>query len=736
MTSRADYERAEQFLPDNTASLVRNEKPDIHWIAGTDRFWYVREREDGREFIRVDSATGACSEAFDHQRLANSLSDTTETEVDSRDLPFEEFEYVEQESAIRFQVQDQSYRCDLSTYECEMGSAEEEVAGRSPDDRWVVFTENHDLYVRNTRNQEEIQLTADGHERYGYAKPYPSPVEMVDNGSQDIEQDVEVSWSPDSQWFMTYRLDRRSANQFALVQSSPDDRVRPKHYLYDYPLPGEVGVPTAEPIVVNVEQRTVTELDVEPIPLLYYGSEPLFDWDDDSYRLYYLRRSRGFDSVQFIEANPHTGETRSVFRETSDTLVDPRMSSVEALEHSDEAIWTSEKSGWHHLYLIDRETGEGKQQITSGDWVVREVKFVDEESRTILFTASGREDERDPYLRHFYRVNFDGSDLALLTPEPADHSISVSPTGEFFVDTYSTVDTEPVTVLRRSVDGTTVRRLEEADASELYDLGWTPPVPFEATAVDDETDLYGILWRPSEFDESERYPVVEHIYTGPHNHFVPKSFDAYQSMAQAIAELGFIVVMIDGRGTGRRSKSFRDCSYKNLSRDGIEDHKAAIRQLADELSYLDLDRIGIYGHSAGGYDSARALFQHSDFYDAAVSSSGNHDHRLDKASWNEMWMGYPVEEHYGEQSNIALADQLEGELLLVHGELDQNVHPAATLRLADELIEHNKDFDMLILPNEHHSIDDNPYFIRRRWDFLVEHVMDENPPKEYDISSY
>lgn len=736
MVSHENYERAERFLPQNVEPLVLNNDIDIHWFGERDQFWYRREQRDGKVFVQVDPQENSRSPAFDHERLVNTLTSETDETYDWSNLPFDEFEYVDEKSAIQFSVIDTRYECDLSTYSVETVPEEKAPAGESPDGRWVAFVENHDLYVRDTTNQEVIQLTSDGEEQYNYATPYPSPVDMVEQETQDIDQTAEVRWSPDSTRLMTYRLDRRSANRFALIQSSPNDQLRPKHYTYTYPLPGEVGLPLAEPIVFDIERRTRVDLDVDPIPVLYFGHEPLFDWYEDGERLHYVRRSRGFESAKVIEVDAMTGTSRVQIEEESDTLVDPRMSHAQVVSGGDEILWTSERSGWHHIYLIDGETGDEKHQITDGEWIVRDIKYVDETNRQLYFTASGREADRDPYLRHLYRVNFDGSNFTLLTPEPADHTVIISPSGDFVVDTYSRVDTPPITVLRRSASGDVICELERADTEQLGETGWKPPEPFEVVADDDETDIYGIMWRPSNFDSSKQYPVIEHIYTGPHDYHVPKAFDAYRSSAQSIAELGFIVVMVDGRGTGRRSKAFRDHSYKNLSRDGIEDHKATLRQLAEEHSYIDLSRVGIYGHSAGGYDSSRALLQHPDFYDVAVSSSGNHDHRLDKASWNEMWMGYPVDNHYREQSNIAIADQLEGELLLVHGELDQNVHPAATLQFANALMESNKDFDMIIIPNKHHSLDDHPYFIRSRWDYFVKHLYNTEPPNEYEIKSY
>ncbi|WP_248910860.1 S9 family peptidase [Halocatena marina] len=737
MVNRERYERAEVFLPENAESLVLNEEFDVHWIGENDRFWYRREQPTGTEFVRVDPEQDEQAPAFDHKQLADALAAETGESYDPEALPFDSFEYIEDESAVQFEAVGARYKCDLSTYDCEEITADEESdPGTSPDGRWVAYTDDHDLYVRDTANREVIQLTADGKEHYSYATPLLSPVEMVEEGTEDIDQPVEVTWSSDSKRLMTYRLDQRSANRFALVQSTPEDRLRPRHFTYAYPLPGEVGLPMVEPIVFDLEQRTRTDLDIDPIPVRYYGGEPLFEWNDDGDRLHYLHWPRGYDSVTFLEINPTTGESRTVIDEQSDTVVDPHVSGAHVVDGGAEVVWTSERSGYHHLYLVDGASGEITNQITDGEWVVRNVVRIDANAREIYFTASGREAGRDPYFRHLYRVNFDGSDLVLLTPEPADHEVEMSPSGEFVVDTYSRPDKPPVTVLRSAIDGCVRIELEEADVKQLLDTGWKYPEPFEAVAADGETDVYGLLWRPSDFESDENYPVIEQIYTGPHDFHVPKTFAAYRSTAQSIAELGFVVVMVDGRGTGRRSKAFRDYSYENLSRKGIEDHKAAIQQIAEKYSYLDLSRVGIYGHSAGGYDSTHALFEHPEFYHVAVSSGGNHDHRLDKASWNELWMGYPVDDHYSEQSNCTIADRLEGELLLVHGELDQNVHPASTRRLVDALIAANKDFDMLTIPNRHHDLSGDPYFVRTRWDYFVDHLQDGTSPEEYDIDSY
>lgn len=727
------YARAEQYLSFNADSLVLNEDVDPNWIEEENQFWYLRDRREGKEFVLINAGEDTRQLAFDHARLATALSERGDETYDPYDLPFDRVEFVEGQQAIRFTFEGAEWQCDLTEYTCEEIQEEEEPSNLSPNGKWEAFVQDHNLFVRSTENGREIQLTFDGEQDYAYATPLRSLPEMVREESMDIEQPVQVEWGPDSKKLVTYRLDQRSAKKMAVVQSSPEDHFWPQYYTYTYPFPGETGLPLAEPVIIDIESRSRTFVKAPPSPLLYTGGGPLLNWSEEGQHLYYRNFTRGNKKVQLFEVDPTTGDTKIVVEEESETYVDPNISEMERVNGGEEVLWTSERDGWNHLYLYDGQTGELSHQVTDGEWVVREIEHVDVENRHVYFTASGRE-EGDPYLRSLYRVGLDGTNLTQLTPERADHSVDFSPSGDYFVDTYSRVDQKPITVLRKSSDGEVVRTLEEASTERLQETGWTEPEPFRVKAADGETDIYGLMWRPSNFDPSKEYPVVEQIYTGPHDFHVPKTFEAYQSSAQAIAELGFITVMVDGRGTGRRSQDFRLFSYENLGNVTV-DHVAALNQLAERHDYLDTSRVGIYGHSAGGYDSAHALLTEPEIYDVAVSSGGNHDHRLDKAWWNELYMGYPVGEHYEKQSNITLASELrqDKELLLVHGELDNNVPPSETLRMVNALIEENKDFDFLIMPNQFHGLGGHPYFVRTRWDYFVEHLHDQDPPVEYEI---
>ncbi|HET9016465.1 MAG TPA: prolyl oligopeptidase family serine peptidase, partial [Thermomicrobiaceae bacterium] len=532
--------------------------------------------------------------------------------------------------------------------------------------------------------------------------------------------------------------------------------LRPVLHSYAYPLPGDEDVPRAAYVIFEAETgRRVPVPDV-PAPLLYYGS-PLRPervwWSEDGRRLYVVSLGRGYTSYALAVIDAETGASRTLVEEHSDTGVDPHPAYggrpiIRVLDGGRRVLWYSQRDGWGHLYRYDGETGALERRLTQGAWAVTDVLHVDERERVVTFTAVGREPGRDPYDNALYRVSLDGGEPVLLTPEDATHQVTASPDGRFFVDSYSHVDLPPVTVLR-AADGSVVRELERADVARLEQTGWRPPERFRANARDGATDVYGVLILPTWFDPARdgRLPVLDSIYAGPQTNQAPTSFSGYSTTtsvpskerdfwhAQALAELGFAVVMVDGLGMPFRSRAFADRAYRDLGDGGLPDHVAAIRQLAERHPFLDLERVGIYGHSAGGYASAHAILAYPDFYRVAVSSAGNHDHRLDKATWVERYMGLPVGEHYAAQANAALADRLRGKLLLMHGEMDENVHPASTLQLVDALIKANRDFDLLILPNRPHGMGSDPYFVRRRWDYFVRHLLGAEPPGDYAIAA-
>ena len=485
-------------------------------------------------------------------------------------------------------------------------------------------------------------------------------------------------------------------------------------------------------ILFDVDGWRRRPVHFEPWEMQYYGG-PRVSWYADSRGATFTIPSRGYQQLRLMEVDAASGATRTVVDERDAPFIDVTNQFSRLMGDGAEVLWSSERSGWPHFYLYDGRSGAIKGTVTQGPWTVRGISYVDSASRTLFFTASGRETNEDPYFSHLYRVKLDGTGLTLLTPERAEHNARFSPDGKYFVDTYSRVDQPPVHVLRRSSDGAVVMELERADVTRLMATGWRAPEPFIGVARDGETPLYGLIWRPSSFDSTKTYPVVEQIYTGPHSSFVPKTFDAYRNQSQVIAELGFISVMVDGLGTARRGKAFHAWSAKKLG-DGAADHIGVIRAMAARYPQMDLTRVGIWGHSAGGYDSLHAMLLHPEFYKVCVSSAGNHDHRMDKTWWNEQWMGYPLGNHYAEQSNVALAPRLQGKLLLMHGELDDNVHPTATLQVVDALIKSDRNFDLVIFPGRNHGVASDPHFIRRRWDYLVKNLLATDPPAGFTLT--
>lgn len=767
-----DYTRAERFLPGNVRKMTFRMRVAPNWIGEADSFWYRVRTQDGNRFMLVDPERADHREAFDHERLAACLSRATGRAYVHTDLPFDRIEYRPGGAAedsknpyIIFRVEEETWKCNLSTYDLAridvlpsalpfashparpavLPSADRRRED-SPDGKWTALVKDHDLYVRSAETDEEIRLTTDGIGGYSYAEPLVNPLIPAGLAPAWQRTGPAVSWSPNSKRLLAYKMDSRSAGLCHLVQSTPPDGTkRPRLYSYVYALPGDETAPACEPFVFNIETMSHVKLKVGPIYQLYYGAPYCWIYwtENGSGDLLFLHRERGCKTLKLYRVNQETGEARVLIEETSPTAIDSRR--PQAVSGGSEIIWHSETDGWAHLYLYDGNTGKLKNQITSGAWVVREIKYVDEEERVIYFTASGREkggddgSARDPYYRHLYRVRFDGTGLELLTPEDAEHQITFTPSSKYFLDCYSRVDLAPVTVLRTR-DGDPVRELERADLDLLFAAGWKFPERFRAKARDGVTDIYGMIIRPSNFDPSRKYPVIEANYSGPHTIRTPKAFAGSEASRQfwhdqAIAELGFIVVTVDGLGMAHRSKAFQDFSYRNLADGGFKDHICAFRQLADRYPEMDLSRVGIYGGSAGGYAACQAILAFPDFFKVAVAWAGNHDHRTDKATWVERYMGLPVGPHYEEQANPMLAANLKGHLLLMHGEMDENVPPAATLQLADALIKANKDFDLLILPNGVHGSGYHPYVTRKRWDYFVQHLAGCTPPPGYAIGT-
>ena len=574
----------------------------------------------------------------------------------------------------------------------------------SPDSQWRAFFKDHNLYVRDVKKGEEFALSTDG--------------------TADDEYSGRVYWSPDSRYIAVLRTKKGDDRKVYYVESSPRDQLQPKLHSYDYLKPGD-RIPLAKPQLFDVAGR-------KHVPVsdgLFTNPWSITDlrWEPDSKRFTFLYNQRGHQVLRVVAVEAATGKATAVIDEESKTFIDYSGKQFSrCLDKTREIVWMSERDGWNHLYLYDAAAGRVKNQITKGPWVVRGVDRVDEEKRQVWFRAGGIRPGQDPYYIHFCRVNFDGSGLVILTEGDGTHSIDFSPDRRFFVDTWSRVDLAPVTEVRRTEDGKLVCELERADWSELLKTGWQVPERFVAKGRDGTTDIYGVIFRPTNFDPKKKYPIIEEIYAGPQDSFVPKSFRPFYA-PQSMAELGFILVKIDGMGTSNRSKAFHDVCWKNLGDSGFPDRILWIKAAAAKYPSMDATRVGIYGGSAGGQSSTRALLAHGDFYKVAVSDCGCHDNRMDKIWWNEQWMGWPVGPHYAEQSNVTQAHRLQGKLLLFVGEMDENVDPASTMQLVNALIRADKDFDLVVMTGRGHGSAETPYGSRRRQDFFVRHLLGVQP---------
>ena len=576
--------------------------------------------------------------------------------------------------------------------------------GDSPDGKWSAFIRDHNLYVRDTATEEEVALTEDGTEEDAYSERF--------------------YWSPDSAKLLVLRVHDGFDRKVYLIESAPDDQLQPKLHTLDYRKPGD-AIPIAKPHLFDIATKRHTVIDDELFPNPWSISE--IRWSPDSSRFTFLYNQRGHQVLRIVSVEANGGAARTIVDETRETFIDYAGKQFnDYVEDANEIIWMSERDGWNHLYLYDATTGQVKNQITRGNWVVRGVESVDDEARQIWFRAGGIRPGQDPYYLHLCRVNFDGTGLVVLTEGDGTHDVTFSPDRCYLIDRWSRVDQPPVTELRSAGEGRLICELERGDWSDLLATGWRPPERFVAKARDGATDIYGIVIRPSNFDPQRSYPVIEQIYAGPQGAFVPKSF-GLQTKQHSIAELGFIVVQMDGMGTSYRSKAFHDVCAKNLGDSGFPDRILWMQAAAKKYPYMDLTRVGIYGGSAGGQSTLAGLLTHGDFYKVGVADCGCHDNRMDKIWWNELWMGWPIGPHYEEQSNVTLAHKLQGKLLLTVGELDRNVDPSSTMQVVDALIKADKDFDFLIVPGGGHGVGETPYASRRRMDFFVRHLLGVEP---------
>ncbi len=736
-----DYERAEQFLWQNTYDKVLNTISGQRWTS--DILIYSTRTEEGIKYVLADTESTEKKEAFDHNRLADTLSANIDQDVDAQNLSLSDVSYSKEENTLTYHMNGQRFETDLSSYQTEkLPELQKENEILSPDGKKAVYIKDYNLWMRNTETGEHTQLTTDGEQYYGYA---------TNNAGWVRSDNPVVLWGPNSEKIATFRHDSRGVGEMYLYNTKVGHSDLEK---WKYPLPGDSTVFKIERVVVhaNEEDPKVVDLDMEPDFHRSTISDHIADWggtfldnewNADGSQLYFVSSSRDHKVAQLRAADPKTGEVRDILKEETDTYYESGYSeeSWTVLEESDEVIWFSERDNWGHLYLYDLESGELKHQITEGDWRVLDLQHVDEESRTIFFTGSNKE-EGNPYYHYLYKLNLDGSGLTNLTPEDAHHEITWSDNKEYFTDTYSTVDSPPASVVR-NLDGEVVMKLEEADISELKETGWQAPEQFSVKARDGETDLYGLMYKPTNFDSTKSYPVLNYLYPGPQSGSVGTfGFSASRADKQSLAELGFIVVEVNATCTPGRSKSFHDTCYGDMGDNGLPDQMTTIKQLADRYSWMDTSRVGIWGHSGGGFASTRAILEYPDFYKVAVSGAGNHDNRNYEDDWGEKWHGllekkeneddlslYEQGDNYDKQANQLLAENLEGKLLIAHGLMDDNVPPTNTLLMVDALIKADKDFDLMVFPNAGHGFGNSRYFMNMRWDYFVKHLKGIEPPK-------
>ncbi|HET9362318.1 MAG TPA: DPP IV N-terminal domain-containing protein, partial [Vicinamibacterales bacterium] len=703
-----DYARAERFLAQNTSPLVGGVAGQPRWLADG-RFWYrVTRPGGGAEFVMVDPSRRTRAAAFDHTRLAAGLGEATKTKVEATRLPFQSFEFSKDGREVTVTALGRSWRCRIESYTCRAPEPAQPAGGSSaassnsvtsPDGRYAAYIRDFNLWVRDLAANQDRQLTTDGVKDFGYAT----------NNAGWIKSDAPVLlWSPDSKKIATFQHDDRGVSEMYLVSTAVG---APRLEAWKYPLPQDKEIFRIHRVVVEVDPARVVRFQMPPDQHRSTISDHVAEgstfldvqWYPDGSHVAFVSSSRDHKEAIFRVADASTGQVRTVFEEKSRTQFQSGLAAVgepnwRVRPSANEVLWWSQRDDWGHLYLYDLESGRLKRQVTSGNWNVAQLVHTDERSRTLYFTAVGRERGRDPYFQHFYRVGLDGQSVTLLTPEPANHTITMAPDGQTFLDSYSTPTTPPVSVLRR-MDGEVSLELERADISRLVAAGWKPPTPIVVKARDGRTDLYGLMFTPTGLDESRKYPIVNYIYPGPWGSSVGgRSFSAARADHQALAELGFVVVVIDGMGTEWRSKSFADFYYGDIGDNTLPDQIAGMRELAKRHAYIDIDRAGIWGHSGGGFAAAAAMFRHPEFFKVGVSQAGNHDNRNYEDDWGERFQGLlsraAREDNYDAQANQLLAPNLRGKLLLAHGGMDDNVPPYNTYLVVDALVKANKDFDL------------------------------------------
>lgn len=745
-----DYERAEKFMSYNTEPFIDGGNVRPNWLAN-DLFWYLASTSKKSEFILVDPVKKTRTPAFNHQKLAEALSTTTGTKQDGMKLPFQVIHFSADMKSVLFSVEGKKWKYDLLSNQISTDESSNITspttptagAGRgtgarggggnevlSPDGKKAVFIKDWNLWVRDIATNKQTQLTIDGSKDFGYA---------TDNAGWKSSDRAVLRWSHDSKKMATFKQDQRNVSDMYLVSTNVG---KPTLRAWKYPFAGDKEIPMIHRVIIEVDAAKIINLQVSPDPhratlsddISSSGTFDDVDWNEDASQLAFLSTSRDHKQEKFQIADAATGSVREVFEETVATQFESGRGAINwrYLANSNEIIWYSERDNWGHLYLYDATTGKVKNQITKGDWLVSRLVKVDEKNRLLYFTASGRQ-VANPYFSQLYKIGFDGKNLTLLTPGDGNHQSNFSPSGNYIIDTYSKPDVPPVTNLC-DLNGSLLIELEKTDLTRLVAAGWKPPIPVSVKAADGKTDIFGLVFTPTNLDTKKKYPVINYIYPGPQGGSVGSwSFAASRSDHQALAELGFIVVLIEGTSNPNRSKSFHDMNYGNMGENTLPDQITAIKQLSVRFP-LDTNKVGIWGHSGGGFATAAAMFRYPDFYKVGISESGNHENRNYEDDWGERYNGLVENANYDAQANQNYAKNLKGKLLLAHGMMDNNVPPSNTMLVVDALIKANKNFDLVLFPNSAHGYGQfGPYMMRRRWDYFVKNLLGSEPPSEYQL---
>lgn len=797
--NKANYSLAARFSPDNLKRMVFSTSVDPHWLKNSNRFWYTYETSDGKFYYIVDPARRSKTQMFDRDELAAEMTRLTGDPFDGKHLNIEKLKFIKNETHIMFEVksklveveaeeegdsQDSDKRKNKKKkmeakvwyFEYNLGNGElrllddyekpkkdQSWASISPDSSIVLFGRKHNLYWMDMENYlkakkdekdttiVENQWTEDGEMYYSYSRAGRGQTNVDLEKNKDKRQRVFVSWSHDSKKFAMVRTDSRDVKPLWVINSTANPR--PTLETYKYHMPGEKEAAKSELLVFDLASKGIQKIDTDTFPdqqlgLLYAPrlkknrddeQRPALWLSSSSDKIYFARTSRDLKRIDICVGNTSDGESEVVVEERLNTYVE--MTTPALVNDGEELIQWSERDGWAHLYLYNGN-GELKNQITRGPWHVESIEGVDETNRWVYFRANGREQGEDPYYQHLYRVNFDGSGLRLLNKGNFDSRVSLNDEESYFVSNYSRVNTVPQSDLfDRS--GNKIMSLESADFSMLFEAGYKFPEPFKAKAGDGITDIYGVMYKPFDFDSTKLYPLIEYVYPGPQTEAVNKAFSSRMNRTDRMAQLGFIVITLGNRGGHPdRSKWYHNYGYGNLRDYGLEDKKVVAEQIAYRHDYIDINKVGIFGHSGGGFMSTAAMLVYPDFFKVAVSSSGNHDNAVYNRWWSEKHHG--VKEVTDDEGNVSfkydidknpeLAKNLKGKLMITTGDIDNNVHPAGTLRMAQALLKANKRFDYFVFPAARHGYGSmTEYFFWLKADYFTRHLMGDQTERPTDI---